>query len=85
MSENTCGVAVDTTVPEVALDMSDSAFAASQWIHALASVFGVYAEFQVFLREDVLADDSCPALRRKWRVSTVDFSVALLRGDELGS
>ena len=56
MSGNTCGVAVDATVPEVALDVSDSASAASQWIYALASGYGVYGEFLVFLRADVLAD-----------------------------
>ena len=105
MSENTCGVAVDATFPQVALDMSEdeatsplylqshlfgvctargalessffsgrrlhelSLYSAPcmvrQWIHALASVYGVYAEFDVFLREGVLEVDSCPALRRE--------------------
>ena len=36
------------------------------------AVYGVYAEFHVFLRETVLEIDSCPALRRGWRVCTVD-------------
>ena len=34
----------------------------------------------VFLREGVLEVDSCPALRREWRVCTVDASVACRGG-----
>ena len=42
------------------------------------AVYGVYAEFHEFLREGVLEIDSCPALRRGWRVCTVDQMVQRL-------
>ena len=87
MSECTCGVAIDATFPEMALDTSEDEGHSSHatpgsTVDTCSASVPVLLDVSHVFKVVVYSDpevDSCPALQRHGKVCTVDASVACPR------